>query len=279
MKRDTLSMRIRKAWPTVLQPVLLLLAVVVGVGSFVLVASGNPKSEKPAPPPRPPSILMVGDSLSAGKFGEVIQAHLERKYAVAAYASCGSSPEHWLREEPVFYTKCGYREWTRDKQVFRDRTPGGMRTPKIETLVEKHKPTIVVVQLGTNWMDRSLSDDQINSFLDRFIKAARRGGIVQKLIWITPPDSARLRKVQGRVQRLIRAGAKRDRFAIVDSLGVTHYQLGKTGGDGIHYNNESSKAWAEKIQGALDAKIAPPAPNRRLSSKFQADDSSGGATH
>ena len=117
MKRDTLSMRIRKAWPTVLQPVLLLLAFVVGVGSFVLVASGNPKSEKPAPPPRPPSILMVGDSLSAGKFGEVIQAHLERKYAVAAYASCGSSPEHWLREEPVFYTKCGYRQAHEDRDV------------------------------------------------------------------------------------------------------------------------------------------------------------------
>ena len=75
MKLDTLSMRIKKAWPTVLQPVLLLLAVLVGVGSFVLVASGKQKSAK-APEGPPPSILMVGDSLSVGKFGEVVQGHL-----------------------------------------------------------------------------------------------------------------------------------------------------------------------------------------------------------
>ena len=43
MKPDTLSMRIKKAWPTLLQPLLLLLAVLVGVGSFVLVASGKSK--------------------------------------------------------------------------------------------------------------------------------------------------------------------------------------------------------------------------------------------
>ena len=46
MKSNTLSMRIKKAWPTVLQPMLLLLAVLVGVGSFVLVASGKQKSAK-----------------------------------------------------------------------------------------------------------------------------------------------------------------------------------------------------------------------------------------
>ena len=43
MKLSTLSMRIKKAWPTVLRPLLSLLAVVVGVGSFVLVASGKSK--------------------------------------------------------------------------------------------------------------------------------------------------------------------------------------------------------------------------------------------
>lgn len=270
-------MRIKRAWPTVFQPVLVLLAFVVGVGSFVLVANGKQKPPRApkGPPPSPPSILMVGDSLSAGKFGEVVQQHLEKRYRVAAYASCGSSPEHWLRDEPVFYTKCGYREWTSDRQIFQDSTPRGMRTPKIETLVEKHKPTIVVVQLGTNWMDRSLSGEQMDSYLERFVQAARRGGTVRKVIWITPPDSAKLRKVQGKVQRLIRNAARRDRFEIVDSLNVTHYQLGKTGGDGVHYNSESSQAWAERIRGTLDAKIAPPSPAGKLS-KFKRDDSSGG---
>jgi hypothetical protein len=220
---------------------------------------------------------MVGDSLSAGKFGEVLQAHLEKKYpGVAAYASCGSSPEHWLREEPDFTSKCGYREWTKYRQIFQDTTPRGVRTPKIETLVERHKPTVVVIQLGTNWMDRNLSEEQMNDYLDRLVQAARRGGTVQKVIWITPPDSSKLRRVQGKVQRLIRNAARRDRFEIVDSLSVTHYQVGKTGGDGIHYNSESSQAWADRIRGTLEAKIAPPPPPASKLSKFKADDSSGG---
>jgi hypothetical protein len=51
---------------------------------------------------------MIGDSLSAGPFGESVQQHLARKFGpqnVAAYASCGSSPEHWLQDEAGFYTK------------------------------------------------------------------------------------------------------------------------------------------------------------------------------
>jgi hypothetical protein len=128
MKPNTLSMRIEKAWPTVLQPLLLLLAVLVGVGSFVLVASGKQKSAK-APGGPPPSILMVGDSLSVGKFGEVVQGHLAQKYPVAAYASCGSSPEHWLSGEPEFITKCGYRQHTADTDVFRDFANGRRPRP------------------------------------------------------------------------------------------------------------------------------------------------------
>jgi hypothetical protein len=259
MKSNTLSMRIKKAWPTVLQPLLLLLAVFVGVGSFVLVASGK-STNRPAKiaPEVPPSILMVGDSLSVGKFGEVLQEHLALKYPVAAYASCGSSPEHWLSGEPDFITKCGYRQHTATTDVFRDsvngRPPRPTLTPKLATLIRRHSPTILIVQLGTNWMDRSLTDAQMSTFLDHFVREARRGS-VQQIIWITPPDSSRLRKVQGKVHGLIRQAARRDDFQLVDSREVTRYVVGKTGGDGIHYNSEASEAWARKIQGDLDSKL------------------------
>src|SRR5437667_7698102 len=143
MKPNTLSMRIKK-WSPLLQSALLPLAFVVGVGSVVLVASGKPKPKKAVPAGPPPSILMVGDSLSVGKFGEVVQGHLAQKYPVAAYASCGSSPEHWLSGEPEFITKCGYRQHTIDSDVFRDfvngRPPRPTLTPKLTKLLNKHKP-------------------------------------------------------------------------------------------------------------------------------------------
>lgn len=262
-------MPIRKDWLKLLQPALLPLAFVVGIGSFVLVADGKQKkSSKPPPDAPPPSVLMVGDSLSVGKFGEVVQAHLALKHRVAAYASCGSSPEHWLAAEPDFFTKCGYRQRTPDSDIFSDfvngHAPRPTRTPKLADLVRKHKPTVLVVQLGTNWMDRSLTDEQMNDYLSRFVDEARRG-TVEKIVWIAPPDSARLRKVQGRVHQLLRRAATRKGFDIIDSRNVTRYVMGKTGGDGIHYNSESSEAWARSIQRELDAKLAINARERKFS--------------
>ena len=253
-------MRIREDWSKLLQPVLLPLAFIIGIGSFVLVADGKPKkSTKPAPDAPPPSVLMIGDSLSVGKFGETVQAHLALKRRVAAYASCGSSPEHWLAGEPAFMTKCGYRERTSTSDIYSDfvngRPPRPTRTPKLADLVRKHKPTILVVQLGTNWMDRNLSEEQMSDYLNRFVDEARRGP-VQKIVWIAPPDSSSLRKVQGKVHQLIRRAATRKGFDVIDSRKVTHYVVGKTGGDGVHYNSESSVAWARGIQRELDAKLA-----------------------
>jgi len=254
-------MHAKRDWSKLLQPILLPLAFVLGIGSFILVADGKTKkaSRPAAPDAPPPSILMIGDSLSVGKFGEVIQMHLALKHRVAAYASCGSSPEHWLASEPDFITKCGYRQRTSDSDYFTDwvngRAPRPTRTPKLADLVRKHKPTILVVQLGTNWMDRNLSDEQMNDYLSRLVEEARRG-TVEKIVWIAPPDSARLRKTQGRIHQILRRAATRKNFDIIDSRNVTHYVMGKTGGDGIHYNSESSEAWARAIQRDLDAKLA-----------------------
>ncbi len=242
-----------------------LFAVAVCLVCFVLVTNGTPKPTAKKPVSETPvgtRILMIGDSLSAGPFGEAVQQHLALRFGpqnVAAYASCGSSPEHWLASEPPFYTKCGYRESTPDRMpIHRDfvngKSPRRTLTPKLESLVRRHQPTVVVVQLGTNWMDRNLTDGQINSFTDRFIAAAR-GGSVRQIIWIAPPDSAALRRVQGRVHRLIQQASARDRFEVIDSRQFTHYVRGQTGGDGIHYNTAASRAWAAGIAPSLDAKL------------------------
>ena len=44
------------------------------------------------------------------------------------------------------------------------------------TLIERYKPTIVIVQLGTNWIDQSLSDDYIRHVLARFVSAVHSDG-------------------------------------------------------------------------------------------------------
>jgi hypothetical protein len=234
------------------------------IGSFVLAA----KFKKPSAPPAPPKVLMIGDSLSVGGFGDAVREHLEDKFGrqnVAFFASCGSSPENWLRDEPVFHTRCGYRERTPTSDIYRDyhngKRPSAVATPKVETLIERHKPTILIVQLGTNWMDRSLSDDQIRAFLARFVSVAHRGG-TRRMIWIGPPDSWRFSKVQNRIYRLIQQSVRRG-DPVIDSRRFTRYVLGKTGGDGVHYNRESGEAWARPVIANIDQVLAADIAARR----------------
>jgi hypothetical protein len=241
------------------------------LGCFLLATDGIAKTARtskrssPSEAPTAARVLMIGDSLSVGAFGEAVQFHLARNYGsqnVAAYASCGSSPENWLRGEPDFVTKCGYREATPDTAIMRDfvngRHPRPTTTPKIESLVRRFHPTVVVIQQGTNWMDRNLSDAEMGSFIDRFVTAARSAGGVTQIVWIEPPDSSAMRRsAQNRVHGVIKRAATRDGFSTIDSRLLTSYRRGKSGGDGIHYNSEASREWAAKLNPLLDARLRP----------------------
>ena len=202
--------------------------------------------------------LMIGDSMSVGGFGEGMAEWLVSKFgraSVALYASCGSSPEHWLRNEPDYQTRCGYREITPRTNLLYDfaggRHPAPAITPKIEDLVSILHPRTVIVQLGTNWMDAMSEGDstKFGEILYRFIEAIRsEPGTVRQIIWITPPDSSHYsRNVQDIVRNLILAGGRKYSYAVVDSSRYTHYTPGRSGGDGIHYNNEEGRAWAAGV--------------------------------
>jgi len=181
---------------------------------------------------------------------------------VALYASCGSSPEHWLRSEPTFVTKCGYREQTPKRTIVLETRPKLVVTPKLEDLVAIYRPSIVVVQLGTNWMDRLISpspekEAECSSILDRFVAAARsQPGVARQIIWISPPDSSHFsQRTQRTVQALIRSASKRDNFEIIDSREMTHYVVGKSGGDGVHYNSQAAADWANRVIQRLSRRL------------------------
>ena len=218
----------------------------------------------------PKRVLMIGDSLTVGGFGDSMQDYLLKRFGhddVAIYASCGSSPEQWLRSQPEYITKCGYREQTPQSTVLYDsvdgKRPPPAVTPKLEDLVALMHPTTVIIQLGTNWMDdlslHSVEDEVKHSqILDRFIAAihSEPPGSVRQIIWITPPDSSHYSsQVQQAVQDLIKTAAERDSFDIIDSSRLTHYVPGKSGGDGIHYNREEAQQWASLVTQQLDRLI------------------------
>jgi hypothetical protein len=214
-------------------------------------------------------ILMIGDSLTVGGFGEAVEGYLLHRFGsknVAIFACCGSSPEHWVRSGPDYITKCGYREQTPRSTILYDfergRRPKRVRTPKLEDLVAKFRPRTVIVQLGTNWMDGMHSnpardESTYGEILDRFVAAIHsEPNTVRKIIWITPPDSSRYSKtVQRRVTNLIKTASRRHSFEIIDSSRLTHYVRGQSGGDGVHYNRTAAREWANRVTRELDGML------------------------
>ena len=195
-------------------------------------------------------VLMIGDSLSVGGFGEGMAAGLIAKFgraSVAMYASCGSSPEHWLRGESDYQTHCGYREVTPRSNLHYEHQSA--LTPKVEDLVAILHPRTVIIQLGTNWMDGWGGDGtRYGEILYKFINAVRsEPGTVRQIIWITPPDSSHYsRGVQQAVLDLLVAGGAKYGYSVVNSQKYTHYTA-RSGGDGVHYSSEEGRAWAAGV--------------------------------
>ena len=56
-----------------------------------------------------------------------------------------------------------------------------------------------------------------------------------------------------------------DEFSVAKAKQMLDDAGWKTGGDGVHYNNEASEAWARRIQGDLDSKLSRGIRERKFS--------------
>lgn len=217
-------------------------------------------------------VLYIGDSLSVGAFGDALQASLiaggDGRERVAIYASCGSSVQHWLSSEPVHVTPCGYRETTASTRIFEDFhngiKPRPVETPKIEKLLRKHRPDIVIIQLGTNHFDTleksgmtglPKQEEIFEEFVRNIVKTT---GNLKQVIWILPPDSSRFgSSIQTAISKTIRRVAERHNFTTIDSRRMTRYVNGKTGGDGVHYSSEPARQWAAQVITEINRILLP----------------------
>jgi hypothetical protein len=209
-------------------------------------------------------VLMLGDSLSVGPFGQEMQHFLIERFGesrVYLLASCGSSPEHWLGSEPEFISRCGYRVKTPRQYMLgeyeKGRRPEPFPTPKLEQILLKTRPDLVLVQLGTNWFDLLEQAatpevlERLESIVERFVAALQGAEPRPQLVWITPPDSARFRRVQGMVTALLRRVGRRRCFSCIDSSALVQYVPGQSGADGVHYATVAAEKWANGVKERL----------------------------
>jgi len=213
--------------------------------------------------PRRVGVMLIGDSLSFGPFGEHLESLLKKEAGnrgVCVFASCGSSPENWIDGETDYVTKCGYRQVTPNpkESFFKDfehgRRPPPVITPKLGKILSHYRPDILLIQQGTNWMDgfnpKNREDYlRLGRFIRGMISEIRSRSPDSRIIWILPPAASKYSQpVQNLITAYIRSCAKVFHFQTIESRKITgSYIKGVTGGDGVHYSEKPAKDWADKV--------------------------------
>jgi hypothetical protein len=185
------------------------------------------------------SVLMIGDSHTAGAFGERFDALLRASGATTrSYGTSSSSPDWWVSGKTA---AMGNAVREKGWQVFDGKPWNTSRaTPKLSDLIKGgDKPDVLVVAMGANF--RGASPAKLKSEVDDLAVQAQRAGI--KLVWIGPPRTAKdignPKSIQAFDANM--KAALGDRGTYVPSSGhTTHY----SGGDGVHYNGEKGTALA-----------------------------------
>ncbi len=190
------------------------------------------------------SVLVFGDSHLVGPFGQALDRGLREKQAVVAtYGSCGSIGKWWITGKS---TNCGYFERSPANVERRSATHA---TPKLDDLLRRHKPDVVIVNLSTNYVNVP-SDEAVRSDLRVLVEKIRATGA--RCFWLGPPKMRRFEAESPRLERLLREVVT-PVCDIFDSRAVTSYPA--QGGDGVHFGFPAgipiARAWASAFLASL----------------------------
>ncbi len=197
-------------------------------------------------------VLHIGDSHTVGIYGQEMDKHLRSSGAkVETYGSAGSSPHWWINGQT---TRSGFfgrnQDEVTDKPAkWNDPHP----TPKLNTLLERFRPNVVVFSLGANLINASPAtvEKQMREVADM----AKATGT--RIIWVGPPDGRESKKPTSKQNELYQTLERvaKEYGDFIDSRPLTEYPA--TGGDGVHYwgkeGSRTAKNWANEVFQQLQA--------------------------
>ncbi len=189
-------------------------------------------------------VLEIGDSHTVGTFGDELDKKLRSTGSqVATYASAGASPDWFVKGTP---TKYGYSE--RHADGSKSTTPYGQShaTPKLDQLIGKEKPNVIVVNLGANF--RGAGAAGIKQQVSSIGEVAKKHGI--PIVWVGPPKSSKDNGNPGSLnqfdQQMAAAVAPYGTY-ISSAPFVPKY----SGSDGLHFNGaegtQIARNWADGV--------------------------------
>jgi hypothetical protein len=243
-------------------------------------AQNNPT---PSDSPRDLTVLILGDSLGLCGFGKRIDEKFRadpRVKSVFTYCTCGTNPLSWLKEKPYAHvqTHCGY--WSIESQpdshaikelrdtygMTRGHTPKSHPVPKLDDLLAKIQPDILVMQTGGNLFGLFSGREKVKpdhdapmlrKYLVPFVKKAiTPPSKLRKIYWIAPPISGR---VPGEVQEFVFQQTQNDIGSVthlIDSRKLIAYPYKHMEPDKEHFVGEDMNRWTDKVFGDIDGDLS-----------------------
>ncbi|MBS2034133.1 hypothetical protein JST97_04050 [bacterium] len=186
-------------------------------------------------------VLVIGDSHTAGAFGDELDRLLRAKGAqVHTVGSSGATADNYISGKG---TTVGYADHKANGQTEKTSSHA---TPKLEDLINEDKPDTIIVNLGANF--RGAGPSGIKKQVDEIGEIAKRHNI--KITWVGPPTTRQDEGNPGSLDKF-----DQDMKAAVAPYGnyvssrpfTPHYN----GPDGIHYSGAEAKKWAAGVAGAI----------------------------
>src|SRR6266481_4997897 len=252
---------------------------VAAIASSIAVSSLAQSTPAPADPSRDLTVLILGDSLGLCGFSKRLDQKFRadpRMKSVFTYCTCGTNPLSWLKEKPYAHvqTHCGY--WSIESQpdshaitelhdtygMTRGHTPKSHPVPKLDDLLAKIQPDILVMQTGANLFGlfsgrEKVKPDRDASMLRKYLvpfvkKAITPPSKLRKIYWIAPPISGR---VSGEVQEFVFQQTQNDIGSVthlIDSRKLIVYPYKHMEPDKEHFVGEDMNRWTDKVFAEID---------------------------
>ncbi|MBV8776073.1 MAG: SGNH/GDSL hydrolase family protein [Alphaproteobacteria bacterium] len=133
-------------------------------------------------------VLIIGDSHNAQKdflLGSLHEALVNQGAAVHSYGVCGSQPFDWVKQTEL---PCGRAErHNLDEPVIE--TAPKVKTWSLESLIQKHHPGLLVVELGDNMGGYGITPALPKEWIAFEVQEMLKPIAAKKLpcVWVGPP--------------------------------------------------------------------------------------------
>jgi len=217
-------------------------------------------------------VLILSDSMGLGGFASELDACFRSCAGVAAVhtlVACGTNPLSWMKMAPYSNasTRCGYlriesvdgkKAPEEEKDIYgmtKGHKPVAHRVPKIEDLMERVKPDIVVFQSGNNFFDffqqgQVIKEETHGKLILAHVAPLMRwlatnAPSVKKFYWVAPPQAG---NVTPEVQQFVFDTISTEVTKIgvmLDSRKITSYPYKNQDKDKMHFYGNAAVDWGD----------------------------------